>query len=84
MVSGGTSDYLCCSAEEHLVFLEGLRDHGRDWNTVSAIRLVAGDGCRRWQITSYIPTRTTKQVRSHAQKYFQDLDRRWEDEQVGL
>ncbi|EER07733.1 hypothetical protein Pmar_PMAR029022 [Perkinsus marinus ATCC 50983] len=53
------------TAEEHLVFLEGLRDHGRDWNT----------------ITSYIPTRTTKQVRSHAQKYFQDLDRRWEDEQ---
>ncbi|EER15908.1 hypothetical protein Pmar_PMAR003365 [Perkinsus marinus ATCC 50983] len=53
------------TAEEHLVFLEGLRDHGRDWTI----------------ITSNIPTRTNKQVRSHAQKYFQDLDRRLQDQQ---
>ncbi|KAF4673246.1 hypothetical protein FOL47_010783 [Perkinsus chesapeaki] len=53
------------SSEEHLVFLEGLRDHGRDWTT----------------ITNLIPTRTNKQVRSHAQKYFQDLDRRLQDHQ---
>ena len=42
---------------EHLVFLEGLEKHGKQW------KIIAG----------MIGTRTVVQVRTHAQKYFQKM-----------
>lgn len=50
--------------EEHQAFLEGLHDCGREWKKV-AVR---------------IPTRTSAQIRSHAQKYFAKIQR---DEGIG-
>lgn len=44
---------------EHQAFLEGLKECGREWKKV-AMR---------------IPTRTSAQIRSHAQKYFAKLQR---------
>ena len=41
--------------QEHLLFLEGLKIHGKEW------KLVAG----------HVRTRTVVQTRTHAQKYFQ-------------
>jgi len=40
--------------KEHVAFLEGLKQHGREWKKVAL----------------HIPTRTSAQIRSHAQKYF--------------
>ena len=51
--------------EEHEAFLEGLKIHGREWKKVA----------------QEIPTRTSAQIRSHAQKYFAKLAR---DEQQQL
>ena len=45
--------------DEHRAFLEGLKDYGREWKKV-ALR---------------IPTRTSAQIRSHAQKYISKLQR---------
>jgi len=45
--------------EEHQAFLNGLLDCGREWKKVAA----------------FIPTRTPAQIRSHAQKYFNKLQR---------
>jgi SHAQKYF class myb-like DNA-binding protein len=45
--------------EEHQAFLEGLKECGREWKKVSL----------------RIPTRTSAQIRSHAQKYFSKLQR---------
>jgi len=45
--------------EEHRLFLEGLERFGKKWTKISA----------------YIGTRTAMQVRTHAQKYFQKLDK---------
>lgn len=45
--------------KEHQAFLEGLRECGREWKKV-AMR---------------IPTRTSAQIRSHAQKYFSKIQR---------
>ena len=45
------------SAEEHELFLEGLNKHGREWKKVA----------------EKIKTRTSAQIRSHAQKYFSKL-----------
>ena len=42
---------------EHKLFLQGIEENGRRWPKVSAL----------------VGTRTTAQVRSHAQKYFQKL-----------
>lgn len=47
------------SEYEHLVFLDGLRIYGKQW------KIIAG----------MIGTRTVVQVRTHAQKYFQKVDR---------
>ena len=47
------------SEEEHKVFLEGLTKHGKQW------KIIAG----------MIGTRTVVQVRTHAQKYFQRMER---------
>lgn len=44
---------------EHQAFLEGLQECGREWKKVSL----------------RIPTRTSAQIRSHAQKYFAKLQR---------
>ncbi|CAM9728209.1 unnamed protein product, partial [Heterosigma akashiwo] len=43
--------------KEHEAFLKGLQLYGREWK----------------QISKTIPTRTSAQIRSHAQKYFQKL-----------
>jgi SHAQKYF class myb-like DNA-binding protein len=51
--------------EEHTLFLEGLKIFGREWKKVA----------------ERIPTRTSAQIRSHAQKYFAKLAR---DEGHGL
>ena len=45
--------------EEHQAFLEGLKIFGREWKKVA----------------ERIPTRTSAQIRSHAQKYFAKLAR---------
>ena len=42
------------TAQEHQAFLEGLEQYGREWKKVA----------------EKIPTRSSTQIRSHAQKYF--------------
>eukprot|EP00538_Stauroneis_constricta_P012406 CAMPEP_0119570724 /NCGR_PEP_ID=MMETSP1352-20130426/43755_1 /TAXON_ID=265584 /ORGANISM="Stauroneis constricta, Strain CCMP1120" /LENGTH=1558 /DNA_ID=CAMNT_0007620397 /DNA_START=139 /DNA_END=4818 /DNA_ORIENTATION=- len=49
--------------EEHRAFLDGLKICGREWKRVA----------------SRIPTRTSAQIRSHAQKYFAKLQREHEE-----
>eukprot|EP00977_Amphora_coffeiformis_P017444 scaffold5684_cov169-Amphora_coffeaeformis.AAC.19 len=49
--------------EEHEVFLEGLKLHGKQWKTIATM----------------IGTRTVVQVRTHAQKYFQKMERKNRD-----
>ena len=44
-------------AEEHEVFLKGLKEHGKQWKKIAVM----------------IKTRSVVQVRTHAQKYFQKL-----------
>jgi SHAQKYF class myb-like DNA-binding protein len=44
---------------EHGVFLEGLTKYGKQWKTIATL----------------IGTRTVVQVRTHAQKYFQKMDK---------
>jgi SHAQKYF class myb-like DNA-binding protein len=46
--------------QEHTVFLEGLEKHGKQWKTIAAM----------------IGTRSVVQVRTHAQKYFQKMERK--------
>lgn len=48
------------SDQEHNLFLEGLQTYGKQWKTISNL----------------IGTRTVVQVRTHAQKYFQKLERK--------
>ena len=43
--------------QEHMTFLDGLRQHGKGWK----------------QIAVMIPSRSVVQIRTHAQKYFQKL-----------
>ena len=45
--------------DEHQAFLQGLHTYGREWKKVA----------------SHIPTRSSAQVRSHAQKYFAKLQK---------
>jgi SHAQKYF class myb-like DNA-binding protein len=45
--------------QEHQVFLEGLQTFGKQWKTIAGM----------------IGTRTVVQVRTHAQKYFQKMER---------
>lgn len=45
--------------QEHHAFLEGLKECGREWKKVA----------------QKIPTRTSAQIRSHAQKYFSRVER---------
>ena len=53
--------------KEHLQFLEGLEKYGIKWKKVNTL----------------IKTRTTTQIRSHAQKFFLRL-KRVKDEQLGI
>jgi SHAQKYF class myb-like DNA-binding protein len=46
--------------KEHTVFLEGLEKHGKQWRTLAAM----------------IGTRSVVQVRTHAQKYFQKMEKK--------
>ena len=45
--------------EEHLLFLEGMKLHGRSWGRVA----------------EHVRSKTTIQIRSHAQKYFNRVKR---------
>lgn len=49
--------------EEHEVFLQGLHLHGKQWKMIATM----------------IGTRTVVQVRTHAQKYFQKMERKNRD-----
>lgn len=49
--------------EEHELFLKGLELHGRDWKKIEAL----------------VGTRTGPQIRSHAQKYFNRINKEKED-----
>lgn len=49
--------------QEHKVFLEGLERYGKQWKTIALM----------------IGTRTVVQVRTHAQKYFQKMERKNKD-----
>ena len=49
--------------EEHEIFLQGLQLHGKQWKTIATM----------------IGTRTVVQVRTHAQKYFQKMERKNRD-----
>jgi SHAQKYF class myb-like DNA-binding protein len=51
------------SEQEHKVFLEGLERYGKQWKTIALM----------------IGTRTVVQVRTHAQKYFQKMERKNKD-----
>ncbi|OQR94054.1 hypothetical protein THRCLA_08261 [Thraustotheca clavata] len=44
-------------AEEHQLFLEGLRTYGKNWKKVAQV----------------VPTRSTVQIRTHAQKFFKRM-----------
>jgi SHAQKYF class myb-like DNA-binding protein len=48
------------SEEEHQVFIQGLERYGKQWKTIA----------------NMIGTRTVVQVRTHAQKYFQKMERK--------
>ena len=48
--------------EEHQKFLDGVKKHGRNWKLVE----------------EYIGTRDSAQIRSHAQKYFNRLEREFQ------
>jgi SHAQKYF class myb-like DNA-binding protein len=52
------------TAEEHREFLRGLQLHGREWKKVATL----------------IPSRSSAQVRSHAQKYFVRLQKMQEED----
>lgn len=47
------------SAEEHMLFLQGLQIHGKSWKKISEI----------------VKTRTVVQIRTHAQKYLIKLEK---------
>lgn len=48
------------SKEEHCRFMQGIQMYGKNWK----------------KIFKYVGTRSSNQIRSHAQKYFQKLDKK--------
>ena len=55
------------SLEEHIMFLQTLEKYGTNWKKISKI----------------IPTRSDKQIRSHAQKFYQKL-KEYKDTELGI
>ena len=55
------------SLEEHIIFLQTLEKYGTNWKKISKI----------------IPTRSDKQIRSHAQKFYQKL-KEYKDTELGI
>ena len=55
------------SESEHQIFLRGLERHGKQWKTIATM----------------IGSRTVVQVRTHAQKYFQKMERKNKDQAAG-
>jgi SHAQKYF class myb-like DNA-binding protein len=53
--------------DEHAIFLQCLREFGRDWKRVAAA----------------IPSRTVVQIRTHAQKHFMKMVRLCAPSRVG-
>jgi SHAQKYF class myb-like DNA-binding protein len=47
------------TTEEHNLFLEGLRLHQKQWKSIADL----------------VKTRTVVQIRTHAQKYFQKMEK---------
>ena len=56
------------TAEEHEIFLTGVKEYGRNWKMIEEM----------------IPTRTCQQIRSHAQKHFAKLAEEGHVEEVPL
>ncbi len=61
-----TKNRECWSTEEHDVFVAALKKHGRNWKAVEAM----------------VKTKSVVQIRSHAQKYFQRMEKNGAAEQV--
>lgn len=64
--------WLCTSTgrwttEEHTLFLQGLQQYNKQWK----------------QIAELVKTRTVVQIRTHAQKYFQKIDKMKEGKPLG-
>ena len=58
-MQGGRENTGRWTQEEHALFLEGLKLHGKGWKKIAGL----------------IETRTVVQIRTHAQKYFQKLEK---------
>lgn len=54
---------------EHQLFLEGLQKYGNDW------KKIANMVCPPLYAYAQISTRNLVQVRTHAQKYFQKINK---------
>ena len=63
--------------EEHVKFLEGLAQFGREWKRVADSVSFVVVLWVRWLdahgVVAQIPSRTVVQIRTHAQKYFQKI-----------
>ncbi|GMI31269.1 hypothetical protein TeGR_g14954, partial [Tetraparma gracilis] len=66
VVPGGQEATGRWTKQEHLLFLAGLRLHGKEWKRVA----------------SHVKTRTVVQTRTHAQKYFQKVQKTTGDEAI--
>ena len=55
------------SLEEHIIFLQNLENYGKNWKKISKI----------------IPIRSYKQIRSHAQKFYEKL-KEYKDTELGI
>ena len=57
------------SVDRHQLFLEGLQKYGNDW------KKIANMVCPPLYAYAQISTRNLVQVRTHAQKYFQKINK---------
>ena len=65
------------SEDEHNQFVKNFIMYGRDWAKVIRFIYI-------FQINSIINTRNIYQIRSHAQKFFEILDRKFKDQKLNL